>query len=132
MRGQAQYAAARTEKQCFESLAQRARDLGIHCRVVVRPGLPADEILTFLRSQKIDCVIMGAHTPGPIGKLLVGSVAEAVLRSANVPVNIVGPDVVEGTFHNFAKRTILCSVSAQGGQPLGGELCCGTRSQAQC
>jgi nucleotide-binding universal stress UspA family protein len=113
-----QYAAARTEKQGFESLAQRARDLGVHCRVVVRTGLPADEILTFMRSQKIDCVIMGAHTPGPIGKLLVGSVAEAVLRSANVPVNIVGPDVVEGTFHNFAKRTILCSVSAQGANHL--------------
>jgi nucleotide-binding universal stress UspA family protein len=57
---------------------------------------------------------MGAHTPGPIGKLLVGSVTEAVLRSANVPVNIVGPDVVESTFRNFAKRTILCSVSTQG------------------
>lgn len=106
-------AAARAEKHRFEALAQRARDFGIHCRIVVRPGLPAEEILAFLHRRKIDRVIMGAHTPGPIGKLLVGSVTEAVLRTANVPVNIVGPDVVESTFRNFAKRTILCSVSAQ-------------------
>jgi nucleotide-binding universal stress UspA family protein len=107
------HAAARAEKRRFEPLAQRARDFGIHCTIVVRPGLPAEEILAFLQRRKIDRVIMGAHTPGPIGKLLVGSVTEAVLRTANVPVNIVGPDVVESTFRNFAKRTILCSVSTQ-------------------
>jgi nucleotide-binding universal stress UspA family protein len=80
---------------------------------VVRPGLPADEILTFLRGRKIDRVVMGAHSPGPIGKLLVGSVAEAVLRNANVPVCIVGPNVVEGTYRNPVNRKVLCDVSKQ-------------------
>lgn len=56
---------------------------------------------------------MGAHTPGPVGKLLLGSVAETVLRNTNVPVNIVGPDVVESAFRNFVNRTILSSVSTQ-------------------
>jgi nucleotide-binding universal stress UspA family protein len=56
---------------------------------------------------------MGTHSPGPIGKLLVGSVAEAVLRTAKVPVYIIGPDVVAGTYRNFATRTILCAVSMQ-------------------
>jgi nucleotide-binding universal stress UspA family protein len=106
-------AAARTAKQCFEPLAQRARNLRIPCRIVVRPGLPADEILTFLRGRKIDRVVMGAHSPGPIGKLLVGSVAEAVLRNANVPVCIVGPNVVEGTYRNPVNRKVLCDVSKQ-------------------
>ncbi len=54
---------------------------------------------------------MGTHSPGPIGKLLVGSVAEAVLRTANSPVYIVGPEVVDGSYRNFATRTILCAVS---------------------
>jgi nucleotide-binding universal stress UspA family protein len=43
----------------------------------------------------------------------VGSVAEAVLRTARVPVYIVGPEVVEGAYRNFATRTILCAVSLQ-------------------
>jgi len=54
---------------------------------------------------------MGTHSPGPIGKLLVGSVAEAVLRTASVPVCVVGPDVVDGKYRNFETRTILCGVS---------------------
>ena len=106
-------AAARTEIKKLEPLAQRARDAGLRCEIVVRPGLPADQILTFLREREIDRIIMGTHSPGPIGKLLVGSVAEAVLRTAKVPVYIIGPDVVAGTYRNFATRTILCAVSMQ-------------------
>lgn len=56
---------------------------------------------------------MGAHSAGPVGKLLVGSVTEAVLRTANVPVCIVGPNVVEGSFRNAINRKILCDFSKQ-------------------
>jgi nucleotide-binding universal stress UspA family protein len=104
-------AAARAEIRHLEPLAQRARDAGIKCEVVVRPGLAADQILEYLLQRPIDRIVMGTHSPGPIGKLLVGSVAEAVLRSANVPVFTIGPDVVDGAYRNFATRTILCAVS---------------------
>jgi len=104
-------AAARSEKEHLEPLAQRARDAGLHCEIVARPGLPADEILAYARERPIDRIVMGTHSPGPIGKLLVGSVAEAVLRTANSPVYIVGPEVVDGSNRNFATRTILCAVS---------------------
>jgi nucleotide-binding universal stress UspA family protein len=104
-------AAARTEMKQLEPLSRRVRESGVPCEVVVRPGLPADQILSFLREREIDRVVMGTHSPGPIGKLLVGSVAEAVLRTAKVPVYIVGPDVVDGTYRNFATHTILCAVS---------------------
>jgi nucleotide-binding universal stress UspA family protein len=104
-------AAARSEKQHLEPLARRVREAGLTCEVVVRPGLPADEILAFTREREIDRIVMGTHSPGPIGKLLVGSVAEAVLRTASLPVYIIGPDVVEGSYRNFATRTILCAAS---------------------
>lgn len=105
--------AARTEKHQLEPLAQQAQAAGVKCEVVVRPGLPADQILAFTREREIDRIVMGTHSPGPIGKLLVGSVAEAVLRSAKVPVFIIGPDVVDGAFRNFATRNILCAASLQ-------------------
>lgn len=104
-------AAARAEVKHLEPLADRARQEGIRCDVVVRPGLAADQILSYLRESKIDRIVMGTHSPGPIGKILVGSVAEAVLRNANAPVYIVGPDVVDGAYRNFATRTVLCAVS---------------------
>jgi nucleotide-binding universal stress UspA family protein len=103
--------AARAETEHLEPLAERVRDAGVECEVVVRPGLPADQILTFLRERDIDRIVMGTHSPGPIGKLLVGSVAEAVLRTAKVPVCVVGPDVVDGSYRNFSTRTILCAIS---------------------
>ena len=106
-------AAAHAEMQNLEPLAQRVREAGVQCEVVVRQGLPADKILTFLREREIDRVVMGTHSPGPIGKLLVGSVAEAVLRAAKVPVYVVGPEVVDGAYRNFATRAILCAVSLQ-------------------
>lgn len=106
------YATARSVKLRFEALAQRAHALGVRCRVVVRPGQPATEILKYGQEKNIDRLVIGAHTPGPIGKVLVGSVAEQVLRSATAPVSIVGPYVAEGTYRNLATRTILCSVNA--------------------
>ncbi len=104
-------AAARSEKQHLEPLALRVREAGLNCEVVVRPGLPADEILAYTHERAIDRIVMGTHSPGPIGKLLVGSVAEAVLRTALLPVCIIGPEVVDGSYRNFATRTILCAVS---------------------
>jgi len=103
--------AARTEMKHLEPLAERARALGLRAEVVVRPGLPADQILAYACERQVDRIVMGTHSPGPIGKLLVGSVAEAVLRTAAVPVCIVGPEVVDGSYRNFATRTILCALS---------------------
>jgi nucleotide-binding universal stress UspA family protein len=104
-------AAARIEINHLEPIAQRIRDEGISCEIVVRPGLAADQILACLRERPVDRVVMGTHAPGRIGKLLVGSVAEAVLRSAPVPVMTVGPDAVDGAFRRYETRTILCALS---------------------
>lgn len=104
-------AAARSEKDHLEPLARRAREEGVRCELVVRPGLPADEILAYAGERQIDRIVMGTHSPGPIGKLLVGSVAEAVLRAASSPVYIIGPEVVDGSYRKFATRTILCAAS---------------------
>ena len=106
-------AAALAEKSLLEPMARKVRDAGVTCEIVVRPGLPADQILAFTREREIDRIIMGTHSPGPIGKLLVGSVAEAVLRTARVPVCIIGPDTVDGEYRSFGTRTILCAVSMQ-------------------
>jgi nucleotide-binding universal stress UspA family protein len=74
---------------------------------------------------------MGTHSPGPIGKLLVGSVAEAVLRNAPVPAYIVGPEVVNGAYREFKTRTILCAVSMQEPSKLVGEFAAKMAEQHQ-
>ncbi|MGC9157749.1 MAG: universal stress protein [Terracidiphilus sp.] len=103
--------ASRVESQLLRPLARRCREVGVECEIVVRPGLAVDEILRFLGHRSIDRIVMGSHAPGPIGKLLAGSVAEGVLRNSRVPVFIVGPEAVDGAYRNFATRTILCAAS---------------------
>jgi len=104
-------AAARAEKQHLEPLAARVRQAGVKCEVVVRPGLAADQVLAFAREREIDRIVMGTHSPGPIGKLLVGSVAEAVLRRSTTPVYIVGPEAAIPASRDFTTHTVLCAVS---------------------
>jgi nucleotide-binding universal stress UspA family protein len=104
-------AASHAEIQHIEPLAQRIRDQGVPCEIAVRPGLPADQLLAFPLERKIDRIVMSTHSPGPVGKLLVGSVAEAVLRTAKVPVCIVGPEVVDDKHRDYSIGTILCAVS---------------------
>jgi nucleotide-binding universal stress UspA family protein len=114
-------AAARFELERLEPLAQRAREAGVECETVARPGLPAEAIAAYLQEQEaeraIDRIMVGTHSPGRVGKLLVGSVAETVLRTARTPVCIIGPQVVSGKYRNFATRTILCGVSLHESSP---------------
>jgi nucleotide-binding universal stress UspA family protein len=110
-------AAARMEVDHLEPLAERVREAGIDCETVVRPGSPAEAIVCYQQQREIDRVVMGTHAPGRLGKLLVGSVAEAVLRTARTPVYIVGPHAVNGRYRNFATRTILCGVSLHESSP---------------
>ena len=62
----------------------------------------------------VDRIVMGTHSPGPIGKLLVGSVAEAVLRTAHSRLHR-RPGSGRWQYRRFATQTILCAVSLLGG-----------------
>ena len=49
-------------------------------------GLPADELVQYAKEHEIDLVVMGTHGRTGLSRLLMGSVAEAVLRRAPCPV----------------------------------------------
>ena len=66
-----------------------AADSGADYRVVV--GAAAVEILGTARNESCDLIVMGTHGRGGVARLLLGSVAEAVLRHAPCPVLAVKP-----------------------------------------
>lgn len=49
-------------------------------------GSPFFEILRYAREQSVDLIVIGTHGRGPIGHMLLGSVAEKVVRRAPCPV----------------------------------------------
>lgn len=64
----------------------RALEGGITIATEVAGGLPAEVILERARTGKFDLVVVGTHGRTGLRRLLVGSVAEAVIRDATCPV----------------------------------------------
>jgi nucleotide-binding universal stress UspA family protein len=56
---------------------------------IVAPGQPAKVILARLREGRHDLLVMGTRGHGRVGSALLGSVSQAVLRAAEVPVLVV-------------------------------------------
>jgi nucleotide-binding universal stress UspA family protein len=55
-------------------------------QTVLRSGSPFVEILRYASEEAIDLIVMGTHGRGPIAHMLLGSVAERVVRKAPCPV----------------------------------------------
>lgn len=49
-------------------------------------GSPFFEILRYAKEQSVDLIVIGTHGRGPIGHMLLGSVAEKIVRRAPCPV----------------------------------------------
>lgn len=54
--------------------------------VTVTSAAPAQTIIDFAQAEKIDLIVMGTHGRGAVAHLLMGSVAEKVVRLAPCPV----------------------------------------------
>ncbi len=59
---------------------------GVQADHVLKPGLPADSIASYVTQQQFDLMIMGTHGRRGISHVLVGSIAGAMLRHAPCPV----------------------------------------------
>jgi nucleotide-binding universal stress UspA family protein len=62
----------------------------------VEEGPPSEQIVKYAREAPCDVVVMGTHGRGGIDRLLLGSVAERVVRDSPVPVVTVPVSDVEG------------------------------------
>jgi len=67
----------------------RPVDPGIAVRHVFLQGDPAAQIVRFARDSGMDLIVMGTHGRTGLERLLVGSVAEKVMRDATCSVLVV-------------------------------------------
>jgi nucleotide-binding universal stress UspA family protein len=72
--------------EMLEAWAVRARDAGAKVRTVLRVGVPYREVLSEAKESHADLVLLATHGRGEIHRLLVGSVADRVIRMAPCPV----------------------------------------------
>jgi len=70
-------------------------------------AMPVDGILKLAREIKADLIVMGTHGRSGVNRLMLGSVAERVLRESEIPVLTVRGD----TDAAMTPKSILCPVN---------------------
>jgi len=91
----------------LEPWRMMARTQGLLCDSVVREGQPAQQILAAARQFRADRILFGTRSRSKVSKLLLGSVAEQVLRSVNLPVITVGPEAHLKAAGGDSQRVVL-------------------------
>jgi nucleotide-binding universal stress UspA family protein len=77
---------ARTE-ELFEEATGRHPELDLETATEV--GQPSRTIVDFAAGNDVDHVVMGSHGRSGVARVLLGSVAETVVRRSPVPVTVV-------------------------------------------
>lgn len=77
---------AETVRRHLDAFAEDAALLGCSARTLVISGSVAHGILDVAADEKVDLIVMGTHARNGLSRLVLGSVAEHVVRTATVPV----------------------------------------------
>jgi nucleotide-binding universal stress UspA family protein len=81
--------ALKRARQKLEALTHQVKvDLPTASQHLVE-GTPLHSLLDFVKESRADLVVLGTHGHGVIASLLLGSVAEGMVRKATVPTLIV-------------------------------------------
>ncbi len=84
--------------------AQAHIDPAVKLDLVIRVATPLDGIMAEAHDAHTDLIVMGTHGRSGFRRLILGSVTEAVMRKAEIPVLAIPP----GGEWNPAMRTLVC------------------------
>jgi len=73
----------------FEDAQEIADEYGVELDAATEMGRPARTIVELADDEGFDHVVMGSHGRSGVSRILLGSVAETVVRRATVPVTVV-------------------------------------------
>jgi nucleotide-binding universal stress UspA family protein len=73
-------------RQRLSAMLSEADRERLHAEVALLSGNPFIEIIRYAKAHEISVIVMGTHGRGPIAHMLLGSVAEKVVRKSPCPV----------------------------------------------
>jgi nucleotide-binding universal stress UspA family protein len=76
-------------REQLKALAARQQPPPEFLTTAVVTGAAAPEIVRYADAHKADLIVVGSHGRGFLDRLILGNVAERVLRQANCPVTVV-------------------------------------------
>ena len=72
-----------------QAIVVRGRQAGVNVNFLVWEGEPGPAIVEAAAAEDADLVVVGSHGRGRVGRFLIGSVSDHVIRHASAPVLIV-------------------------------------------
>ncbi|MCX5812857.1 MAG: universal stress protein [Proteobacteria bacterium] len=79
------------EKEVEKDFEKIIKGIDISVIKVIKTGVTFIEIIDYIKEENIDLVVMGTHGRSGIEHILIGSVAEKILRRSPCPVLIIRP-----------------------------------------
>ena len=73
-------------RQRLDTLLPDAERKAFRAETALLAGNPFLEIIRYAKAHNVDLIVMGTHGRGPIAHMLLGSVAEKVVRKSPCPV----------------------------------------------
>jgi nucleotide-binding universal stress UspA family protein len=80
-------------RECLENFALEQPAGDVKLELLVRSGDPADIIVKVANELMADIIVMATHGHKGFARLLLGSVAERVVREARPPVLTLRPEI---------------------------------------
>jgi nucleotide-binding universal stress UspA family protein len=81
---------------------------GGRCETLLGEGDVSSVLMGFIQQYAVDLAVVGTSSRGGLGKVLLGSVAEEIIREAPCPVLTVGPHVAADASAGI--QSILCAI----------------------
>ncbi len=75
-----------TVQKQLDSILEERKLTGVPLEGLLRGGSPAEEITSVADELNFDLIVMGTHGRGLLGRAILGSVAQNVIRIAKQPV----------------------------------------------
>lgn len=97
----------RSDSSFLEGLAVELRSRGVPVSTAVEHGDPVERILAAANREGVELVVMATHGRGGLERLLIGSVADAVMRACSRPTLLVVPSDFEAAQPVELKRLLL-------------------------
>lgn len=79
----------------LEQAARKLGQQGLQVTTVVDTGNPVTAVLSAVDAENIDLIAIASHGRGGITRLILGSVATAIVQHATVPVLCIGPEAMK-------------------------------------
>jgi nucleotide-binding universal stress UspA family protein len=78
-------------EQAAQTVVISGRQAGIAVSFLIWEGDPGPAIVEAAAAEEVDLVVVGSHGRGRVGRFMLGSVSDHVVRNATAPVLVVRP-----------------------------------------